>query len=142
MYHSLTTIQQIFSLLLWKSFLFHQHADPCRKMHEKKKPQIDFINYNLRKYLFSLDFFFISALLFWYCYLLNFYFETIFRPICSPTYIKWTLCLLIFYKMFCLEYNIELYLMVRLQSWSLENVEYPFFTITLRSTLTQNGSTC
>ena len=32
--------------------------------------------------------------------------------------------------------------MVRLHSWSLENVEYPFITITLRSTLTWSGSTC
>ena len=38
-------------------------------------------------------------------------------------------------------YDTKLYLIVRLQSWSLGNVEYPFITITLRSTLTWYGST-
>ena len=38
--------------------------------------------------------------------------------------------------------NIKLHLMVRLQSWSLGNAEYPFINITSKSTWTQNGITC
>ena len=34
------------------------------------------------------------------------------------------------------------HLMVRLQSWSLGNMEYPFINITPKSTLTWGGSTC
>ena len=32
--------------------------------------------------------------------------------------------------------------MVRIHFWSLGNMEYPFFTATPKSTLTQNGSSC
>ena len=38
-------------------------------------------------------------------------------------------------------YDIKLHLMVRLQSWSVGKLEYPFITITLRFTLTRSGST-
>ena len=41
-----------------------------------------------------------------------------------------------------LGYAINLHLGVRLQSWSMGNVEYPFIAMTLRSTPTQNASTC
>ena len=37
-----------------------------------------------------------------------------------------------------LEYRIKLYPMVRLLSWSLGNMEYPFITITYSYTLTQS----
>ena len=40
----------------------------------------------------------------------------------------------------CPESDTKLHLMLRLQSWSLGNLEYPFITITLRSTLTQSDS--
>ena len=42
----------------------------------------------------------------------------------------------------CSGYDIKLHLILRLQSLSLGNVEYPFITITLRSTLTMSRNTC
>ena len=42
----------------------------------------------------------------------------------------------------CLVYDHKLHLMVTLQSWSLENVEYLFMAITLRSTLIWSDGTC
>ena len=37
--------------------------------------------------------------------------------------------------------TLKLYLIVRIQYWSLENAEYLFIRINLRSALTQSGST-
>ena len=39
-------------------------------------------------------------------------------------------------------YDVKLDMMVRLQSWSLGNVQSPFIAITFMSTKTRNGSTC
>ena len=33
-------------------------------------------------------------------------------------------------------------MMVKLESWSLENIQYPFITITLMSTMTQSVNAC
>ena len=40
------------------------------------------------------------------------------------------------------EFDTKLHLTLRHQSWSLENEEYYFITISLKSTLTRSGSTC